>query len=199
MVLEHQAHAANLITRANWEARLNQPARVTEAVETLVDYLLFVDEAPIPAGGIEGSSGFAEKFQATGPRDSKGRSLRDLDLNTRLLKYPLSYMIYSPAFAALPPAAKEMAMDRIKRVLSGEITGAEVRAPHAYEAASDRGDSERDDVRFVRMEYTDGRSDDLLRGRDRGPGMASQRVWVSGDGTSDSAGRETFTRRDGGR
>ncbi|MDO8679369.1 MAG: hypothetical protein Q7R30_12510 [Acidobacteriota bacterium] len=123
MVLEHQVHAANLMTRANWEARLNQPARVTEAVETLVDYLLFVDEAPIPAGGIEGSSGFAEKFQATGPRDSKGRSLRDFDLNTRLMNYPLSYMIYSQGFAALPPAAKEMAMDRIKRVLSGEITG----------------------------------------------------------------------------
>ena len=37
------------------------------------------------------------------------------------MKYPLSYMIYSPAFAALPPGASEMAMDRIKRVLSGEI------------------------------------------------------------------------------
>ena len=138
MVLEHQAHAANLITRANWEARLNQPAafdsatesrrlaqgkRVTEAVETLVDYLLFVDEAPIPEGGIEGSSGFAEKFQAMGPRDSKRRSLRDFDLNTRLMKYPLSYMIYSQAFQALPSEVKQVALERIRTILTGEITG----------------------------------------------------------------------------
>jgi hypothetical protein len=123
MVLEHQVHATNLITRANWEARLNQEWRVVEAVETLVDYLLFVDEAPIPAGGIEGSSGFAEKFQAMGPRDSKGRSLRDLDLRTRVMKYPLSYMIYSPAFDALPPAAKVKTLDRLRKVLSGEIGG----------------------------------------------------------------------------
>jgi len=123
LVLEHQVHAANLITRANWEARLKNPSRVAEAVETLVDYLLFIDEAPISAGGIEGSSGFAEKFQATGPRDSKGRSLRELDLNARLMKYPLSYMIYSQAFQALPPAAKQMALDRVGKILAGEITG----------------------------------------------------------------------------
>lgn len=139
MVLEHQVHAANLITRANWEARLKQASpfdsatesrrlaqgkRVEEAVETLVDYLLFADEAPIPDGGIEGSSGFAEEFQVMGPRDSKGRSLRELDLNTRLMKYPLSYMIYSQAFLALPPEVKQAALDRVRRILAGEITGA---------------------------------------------------------------------------
>ncbi len=124
MVLEHQAHAANLITRANWEARLNQEWRVVEAVNTLVDYLLFVDEAPIPAGGIDGSSGFAEKFRSMGKRDSKGRSLRDLDLQTRLLRYPLSYMIHSPSFDALPSSAREMALTRVRKVLAGEITGA---------------------------------------------------------------------------
>ncbi len=123
MVLEHQVHATNLITRANWEARLNQEWRVVEAVGALVDYLLFVDEAPIPAGGIEGSSGFTEQFQSMGPRDSKGRSLRELDLKTRLMKYPLSYMIYSPAFDALPSIAKAMTLDRVRKVLAGEITG----------------------------------------------------------------------------
>ena len=123
MVLEHQANAANLITRATWEARLNNPSRVTEAVDTLVDYLLFVDEAPLPSGGIEGSSGFTEKFQSMGPRDSKGRSLRDLDLNTRLMKYPLSFMIYSRAFQGLPADVKQMVFNRVGKVLTGEITG----------------------------------------------------------------------------
>ncbi len=122
MVLEHQAHFANLVTRAVWETRLGEPLRIAEAAAALADYMLFVDEARI-TGAIEGSSGFAEKFAATGPKDAKGRSLRELDLRTRLQKYPLSYMIYSPAFKALPAAPKNLVMDKINRVLSGEITG----------------------------------------------------------------------------
>jgi hypothetical protein len=123
MVLEHQAHFSNLVTRATWETRLGEEMRIAEAADALVDYMLFVDEAKIPGGGIEGSSGFAEKFTAAGPKDSKGRSLRDLDLKTRLQKYPLSYMIYSPAFRAMPAAPRNLVMGKIERVLSGEITG----------------------------------------------------------------------------
>jgi len=121
MVLEHQAHFANLVTRATWETRLGETLRIAEAADALADYMLFVDEAKIPGGGIEGSSGFAEKFSAQGPRDAKGRSLRELDLKTRLQKYPLSYMIYSPAFQGMPDAPKNLVMGKIERVLSGEI------------------------------------------------------------------------------
>jgi hypothetical protein len=122
MVLDHQAHFSNLVTRATWETRLGEQMRIAEAADALADYLLFVEEAKI-TGGIEGSSGFAEKFVAAGPKDPKGRSLYELDLKTRLQKYPLSYMIYSPAFRALPAAPKNLVMGRIERVLSGEITG----------------------------------------------------------------------------
>ena len=122
MVLEHQAQFSNLVTRATWESRLGEESRVSEAADTLADYMLFVDEAKIPAGGIEGSSGFTEKFAAAGQRDAKGRSLRDLDLKTRLQKYPLSYMIYSPAFQAMPAAPKHLVMEKIRRVLAGQIT-----------------------------------------------------------------------------
>ena len=121
MVLDHQAHFSNLVTRAIWETRLGEEMRIAEAAQTLADYMLFVDEAPISGGGMEGSSGFAEKFIAAGPKDAKGRSLRELDLKTRLQKYPLSYMIYSPAFRALPDAPKNLVMGQIDRVLSGEI------------------------------------------------------------------------------
>ncbi len=124
MVLEHQAHFSNLVTRATWETRLGETLRIAEAADALADYMLFVDEAKIPSGGIEGSSGFAEKFTARGPKDAKGRSLRELDLKTRLQKYPLSYMIYSPAFQALPEAPKNLVMGKIDRVLSGEIADA---------------------------------------------------------------------------
>jgi len=124
MVLDHQAHFSNLVTRATWEARLGQEMRIAEAAQTIVDYLLFVDEAPITDGPIVGSSGFAEKFVAAGKKDGKGRSLRELDLKTRLQKYPLSYMIYSPQFQALPEAPKNLVMGRVNDVLAGKIAGA---------------------------------------------------------------------------
>jgi hypothetical protein len=123
MVLEHQLHFSNLITRATWEARVGDPMRVAEAAETIADYLLFVDEAPIEDGPIVGSSGFAEAFVARGKKDAAGRSLRELDLRTRLLKDPLSYMIDSPQFQALPEAPKNLVMARINGVLSGQVAG----------------------------------------------------------------------------
>jgi hypothetical protein len=136
MVLEHQAHMTNLLTRVAWEARLakyEDPSpdatvkaersrnagemRVRDAVRDLVDYLLFVDEAPLGAR-VEGSSGFAARFQAQGPRDRSGRSLRQLDLERRLLRYPCSYMIYTDAFDALP--VKDLVYQRMWQILSGE-------------------------------------------------------------------------------
>jgi hypothetical protein len=122
MVLDHQAHFANLVTRAVYETSLGEEPRIAEAAEALADYMLFVDEAKIPSP-IVGSSGFAEKFAAQGPRDSKGRSFRELDLKTRLQKYPLSYMIYSRSFTAMPDAPKRLVMRHIERVLSGQIAG----------------------------------------------------------------------------
>lgn len=122
MVLEHQLHVSNLVTRAAWEARLGDELRVAEAAERLADYLLFVEEAPITDGPIVGSSGFAEVFEARGHQDPGGRSLHQLDLETRLLKYPLSYMIYSPQFKALPAAPRNLVMGRINDVLSGKNT-----------------------------------------------------------------------------
>lgn len=124
MVLEHQLHFSNLVTRAAWEARVGDPMRVSEAAEAIADYLLFVDEAPITDGPIVGSSGFAEAFAARGRKDARGRSLRELDLQTRLQKYPLSSMIDSPQFQALPEAPKNLVMARIDGVLSGAIGGA---------------------------------------------------------------------------
>ena len=41
MLLEHQVHATNLITRVGWEYRIGS-SQVQQAVDELVDYLLFV-------------------------------------------------------------------------------------------------------------------------------------------------------------
>jgi hypothetical protein len=133
MVFEHQMHLMNLLTRLDWEARYalahrvgSQSARgfvaqnyLRNTTDDLVDYMLFVDEAPL-ANAIHGTSGFAEKFSAEGPHDSHGRSLRQLDLERRLMRYPCSYMIYSEAFDALPSEARRAVYDRMWQILSGK-------------------------------------------------------------------------------
>ncbi|MEQ1870517.1 MAG: hypothetical protein ABL961_10880 [Vicinamibacterales bacterium] len=134
LVLGHQAHMINLLTRIGWEARVAEQdktsaekataQRLQEAARDVVDYMLFIDEARLPQK-IEGSSGFAEKFSGQGPLDSHGRSLRQFDLERRVFRYPCSYMVYSPAFDALPPLALDAVYRRLWVVLSGQETGKE--------------------------------------------------------------------------
>jgi hypothetical protein len=138
MVFAHQTHVHNLITIAGYEARKalyeeelagrtagdhleRTVARVQVAAEPLVRAMFFVKEAPI-AGPLKGTSGFTEEFTALGPRDAKGRSLRDLDLERRLFKYPLSYLVYSESFDALPAVAKQYVYRRFREVLTGRDT-----------------------------------------------------------------------------
>jgi hypothetical protein len=116
MLLEHQTQASNLMTWAGWEARLGDPARTRAAAEALADYLLFVGEAPI-SRPIAGKPAFTATFQAVGPRDAQGRSLRDLQLDGRLMRYPLSYMVDTPMFEALPAAASDIVRARLGAVL----------------------------------------------------------------------------------
>jgi hypothetical protein len=139
MVLEHQTDAHNYITRANFltsqathyqqslNRELHEPAdriwdstksRIKSACEPLVEYLLFSGEATLTAP-IRGTSSFADEFSQRGPRDGKGRSLRDFDLQTRLFKYPCSYLVYSSSFAALPTEAKDYVFRRLHEVLEG--------------------------------------------------------------------------------
>jgi hypothetical protein len=123
MVFDHQIHMMNLLARMSWEARAaagkqDATTLIDAVAREVVDYMLFVDEAPLPAP-IEGSSGFAERFSARGPQASHSRSLYQLDLTTRLLRYPCSYMIYSDAFDGLPAAAHDAIYRRLHAVLSG--------------------------------------------------------------------------------
>ena len=67
---------------------------------------------------VKGTSGFAEKFSVQEPSDSRGRSLRHLDLERGLLTYPCSYMIYSPAFRALPADTRQAIYARMWELLS---------------------------------------------------------------------------------
>jgi len=141
MVFHHQVQMTNLITRLGWETRIAAhggrldlaAGPVRDAVDEFVDYLLFVDEEPLTAP-VGGTSGFAEMFSTQGPRDRHGRSLRQLDLEHRLLRYPCSYMVYTPAFAALPAEARQAVYRRMWDILSGR----DARAKYARLAESDR-------------------------------------------------------------
>lgn len=132
LVIEHQVHVQNLITRVNYDVRtaLDRDQRrngldsgsnegsvsdetnslIEDATEHLVKAMLFVGEAKLTSP-IVGSNAFTEQFEARGPFDRDGRSLRQFDLHTRTFRYPLSYVVYSEAFDALP----EIALNRIYR------------------------------------------------------------------------------------
>jgi hypothetical protein len=148
MVLEHQAGMLNRLARAGLETRmalhyqheinkaLGQPldepsdsarSRIRSACEDVVQYLLFRDEIRL-TDPIKGTSSFAADFVARGPRDPKGRSLRDLDLKTRLFRYPCSYLIHSRAFDSLPREAKESIYGRLRDIL--EARGTSKDYPH---------------------------------------------------------------------
>jgi hypothetical protein len=81
--------------------------------------MLFLDEPAIDEP-IMGTSPFADEFVKAGPHDRRGRSLRDLDLNRRLFRYPCSYLIYSRAFNALPDAIKLRVYRQLWEILSAQ-------------------------------------------------------------------------------
>ena len=125
LVFDHQMHTLNLLTRIGWEARvathdgLASTVPLQEMASEVADALLFVGEAPLPAP-IRGTSGFAANFEARGPRDSRGRSLRQLDLRHRLMKFPCSYLVYSEVFDALPVEVQHAIYGRMWEILSGQ-------------------------------------------------------------------------------
>lgn len=140
LVLEHQSQMHNLVTKAGYTCRqaifqqkqmnaiLERPEdyrsesttrRIEAVAEKLVRYLFFCDEFQFTSP-VSGTSEFANEFTAQAICDSKGRSLRDLDLKTRLLRYPCSHLIYSDSFLALPDLAIERIKKRMLEVLRDE-------------------------------------------------------------------------------
>jgi hypothetical protein len=137
LVMEHQTQMHNALAWGGFEGRralhyqagvnkaFGEPdgtmldstrRRLDNAAARIVERLLFSGEAPLD-GPVAGTSAFAADYQAKGPRDPAGRSLRDLDLNRRLLRHPCSPLIYSEAFLALPEPVLERVASRMSTVL----------------------------------------------------------------------------------
>ena len=124
LVLQHQADVQNLITRLSYDAQIAADKReepLEETAERLLRMMMFVDAVEYTEP-ISGDPKFAEQFASRAVRDAQGRSLRDFDLSRRLFRYPLSYVIYSPAFDALPSDAKDIFQRRLNEVLTGRDT-----------------------------------------------------------------------------
>ena len=142
LVLAHQTHVHNVIARAVFkvdEARKERlaPEQVEKVIkdygEPIIETMFFSGAAPFE-DPIQGTTTFASEFAAAGKRDSKGRSLKDLDLKTRLMKYPLSYIVYTDSFKKMPANLKAYVDRRFREVLSGEDKS----AAFAHLSASDR-------------------------------------------------------------
>ena len=140
MVFDHQTHAANLLTRLGWQARValarggTSTTELDSRVEELVDYLLFVGEAESVVE-VTPPAGFVEHLRARLPVDGQGRSLAEIAIVPRsplatdlappapLFVYPCSFMVYAPAFDGLPATVKAAVYRRLFAVLRGQVTG----------------------------------------------------------------------------
>jgi len=133
MVLEHQTQMQNLITRAIYEERRADhydatfnigedegsdftKRRIARSVEELLAYMFFADEFRLTSP-VTGTSRFTRDFARRTPQTTIGKSLFQFDLNTRMFKYPLTYMIYSDTFNALGPKTKKRLHARILEIL----------------------------------------------------------------------------------
>jgi hypothetical protein len=132
MLLDDSVRMHDLITAARFETLLAQDefaqhridqAALTERIrfhsETLLAYLLFRNETPLK-GRLEGTAGIESWFAKDAPRDRQGRSLKDLDMSTRMFKYPCHYLVYSDQFASLPVEVKQYLWGRLGEVLAGK-------------------------------------------------------------------------------
>ncbi len=139
LVLAHQTRVHNAIARAGDGARtalayreemirlFGTPSesllasvkrRIERPSEELVRDLLLADEAPL-TGPVESESGFAAEFQKRDGTRVGIRSLRELDLNSRLFRYPLSFLIQSTAYRELPDRVQRYVERRIAEVADG--------------------------------------------------------------------------------
>ncbi|MDZ4688897.1 MAG: hypothetical protein SH850_27795 [Planctomycetaceae bacterium] len=117
LVFDHYGDTYNVLMRVNAEQRLDKPLK---GMDGLVTALLLLDEAPL-VGPITGIGGFAEQYLEQGPRDAQERSLRELDLDTRVYKWGVSPLVYSQTFRELPDPARREVQTRMTALLDGSV------------------------------------------------------------------------------
>lgn len=134
MVLQHQTQLHNRFTRADFQTRqlLHDAAKASPTdgsqaelqiqlrllAAEVVEGIFFCDESLL-TNQVRGNDTFPSIFTARGPKDSRGRTLREFDLHNRLFKYPCSYLVHSDSFAALHPELRRRVISQMLDVLHG--------------------------------------------------------------------------------
>jgi hypothetical protein len=105
---------------SSWnEATAEAHKHFAKSAEDLLRSLLFTGEAQVRSQ-LQEATDFQRNFEQSGPFDRRGRSLRDLDQQTRAFRYPCSYLIYSDEWDALAEPAKGYLYHRLHEVLTGK-------------------------------------------------------------------------------
>lgn len=141
MVLEHQVTVQNQITYVKFKAPAVLKRRemahehaarswadltpeaqnaLTRMLDNLVQDMVFIGAADLQSP-ISGNAAYAQAFVARGPVDGEGRSLREFDLRKSLFRYPLSYLVYTDDFNALPVYTMDYIYSRLEAWLSGDL------------------------------------------------------------------------------
>jgi hypothetical protein len=125
LVHDHQTHMHNYFTRVGFEARQNMVMYghiryLRNQVNALLRYLLFTEEVLLPSPLASRNEEFIAAFQKHARKDHKGRSLRDFDLQTRLFKYPCSFLIESDGFQKMPEVVRAQILKKLWEILTGQ-------------------------------------------------------------------------------
>ena len=143
LALEQQATVHNVLVRASLKMRvamardmqLNEvlhetgmrpsTARLLDSLaREIASALLLADEPCLTPHQTVPDAAFADAFAKLWPRDPDGIALGCLDLRERTFVLPLSPMVHSPAFAALPAPLKERVIERLRIVCDrGRLPG----------------------------------------------------------------------------
>ncbi|MEI7650685.1 MAG: hypothetical protein WCJ96_01600 [Verrucomicrobiota bacterium] len=132
---DHQVHVHNVLATASQDARIalyrwpamreilglpvNAPPSgsclvvFNSQADKVIEALLCKDEAAFPPQGIHGDGVFEKTYARTRKADAQNRSLRDLELATRLFRYRCSPLIYSQSFATLPKPLRELILRKL--------------------------------------------------------------------------------------
>lgn len=135
LALEQQVTVHNLLVRASLQMRclldgdraVNEllgetgeraaTARIADQLgKAIVAALRLDDEPSLADRAAAPAAGFAADFAALWPKDSAGVGLGRLDLRERVFELPLSPMVHSTAFAALPEPLRARVLGRLRTV-----------------------------------------------------------------------------------
>ena len=144
MVMEHQVAMQSRLTEAAYDLRsaivrqkglreeLEEPPTdeffgstkvvADSHMEKVLKCLLFVGEALMPDGGVDGGMEFQEAFRANKQAAPDGKSLKDLQLLTHIFKHRCSYQIYTAQWDALPVKFLEQTYRRLYDILTAAET-----------------------------------------------------------------------------